>query len=190
MAISLTNKAHGAALFKLFECLGKDLPEMYFSLETGSSNSAYLLNGYDPKNSKRIQVGLFIKLSNKRASPWRYSYYKEHQDEIAFFKEQCGEAFSIFVNGDDGFACMDFEGLKEVLDDYHEEQEWVSISRKPKQAYRVNGNDGKLDKALPINSFPGVIIRYFEREFNDVKPSTRSETFTLRNLVSIFSKRP
>ena len=61
-----------------------------------------------------------------------------------------------------GIACLNFEQLKEILDDNHEEQEWVAISQKLNESYRVSGNDGKLERPLAANSFPQVIVDHFE----------------------------
>ena len=63
MSITITEKAHGAAIMRLLEALGNDLPGKYFSFETGNSNSAYLITGFDPATAKRIQAGIFIKIS-------------------------------------------------------------------------------------------------------------------------------
>ena len=48
MSITITEKAHGAAIMRLLEALGNDLPGKYFSFETGNSNSAYIITGFDP----------------------------------------------------------------------------------------------------------------------------------------------
>lgn len=189
MPINNTDRLHGAAVFKLFEALGKKLPSCYFSIDTGESSSAYLLTGIDPARDLKVQVGLFIKLSNKRLSPWGYSFHQSHQDELLFFKEKCGEAFSIFVNSDDGFACLNFTSMKEVLDDHHEEQEWVSVSRKPKQAYRISGNDGKLERPVPVNAFPEIIVGHFENEFKSIPSDSKRELFSLKGLANLFSRK-
>ena len=105
---------------------------------------------------------MFIKTSAKRKSPWRYNFKKEHQDEVRELFNSHGEVFNIFVNEMSGIACLNFEQLKEILDDNHEEQEWVAISQKLNESYRVSGNDGKLERPLAANSFPQVIVDHFE----------------------------
>ncbi|MDG1097137.1 MAG: hypothetical protein P8N23_05925 [Methylophilaceae bacterium] len=186
MPINSTEKAHGAAVLRLMTALATKLPELFFSLETGKSNSAYLISGFDPQSSLKIQAGIFIKISNNRRSPWRYSFYTSHQDEILLFKNNCGEAFTVFVNGDDGIACLNFTSLKTILDHYHDVIEWVSVSRKPRSAYRISGNDGKLEDAVPMNSFPGAIIDYFTTELNKM-PDKKRKIFTLSNLAKLLS---
>ena len=97
-------------------------------------------------------------------SPWRYSFHQDHQDEILKLKSTHGETFIALIAGDDGIAGFDFNLFKEVLDDLHEEQEWVSVTRKPRENYRIKGNNGTLKKPLPRNSFPSILVDYFKRE--------------------------
>ena len=169
MAINTQEKMHGAVILRLIAALSKELPSANFSLKTGTSQSAYIIEGIVPKNigkGRRAGVGLFVKVSNKWLSPWRYSFHKEHQDEILQLKLTHGETFIALVAGSDGIAAFDFETLKEMLDEHHEEQEWVSVTRKPKQNYRVKGNDGGLNKSLSGNSFPGLLVDYFKQELS------------------------
>ena len=167
MTINTQEKMHGAAILRLIGALSKELPSANFSLKTGASQSAYIIEGIVPKTlgkGRRAGAGLFIKVSNKRLSPWRYSFHRDHQDEILQMKSTRGEAFIALIAGDDGIAAFDFGILKQVLDEHHEEQEWVSVTRKPRENYRVKGNDGALTKSLPGNSFPGIIVDHFKRE--------------------------
>ena len=167
MTINTQEKMHGAAILRLIEALSKELPSANFSLKTGVSQSAYSIGGIVPKTlgkGRRAEAGLFIKVSNKRLSPWRYSFNRDHQDEILKLKSTHGESFIALIAGDDGIAGFDFTLLKEVLDDHHEEQEWVSVTRKPRENYRIKGNDGTLNSTLPRNSFPGIVVDYFRKE--------------------------
>ena len=165
MAINEETRMHGAAVLVLFEELGKALPEINFTLKTGASRNCYILEAIRPSvlgKGKRLAIGLYIKTSQKRRGPWRYNYLKEHQDEILDLKQKFGETFNIFVNGNDGFACVSFSDLKQLLDDHHEDQEWVALSRKPREGYRISGNDGEREKVLRKNNFPNAILSYFE----------------------------
>jgi hypothetical protein len=167
MAINSQEKMHGAAILRLIEALSKELPSANFSLKTGISQSAYSIEGIVPQTfgkGRRAGAGLFIKVSNRRLSPWRYSFHCDHQDEISKLKSTHGETFIALIAGDDGIAGFDFNLLKEVLDEHYEEQEWVSVTRKPRENYRIKGNDGTLNKTLPGNSYPSILVDYFKRE--------------------------
>jgi hypothetical protein len=167
MSINLETQLHGAAVLILFEELGKTLPNINFTLKTGQSRNSYIIEAIRPAllgKGKRVACGLYIKTSQKRRSPWRYNYLKQHQDEVALLRKQHSEAFNVYVNGTDGFACVDFANLKDLLDDHHEEQEWVAVTRKPREGYRISGNDGERETPLRKNNFPTAIIEYFKEK--------------------------
>ncbi|MDA9550253.1 hypothetical protein N9Q02_01090 [bacterium] len=167
MTINTQEKLHGAAILRLIEALSKELPSANFSLKTGISQSAYLIEGNVPKilgKGRSAKAGLFLKVSNKRLSPWKYSFHRDHQNEILKLKSTHGEAFIALIAGNDGIAAFNFHQLKEILDEDHEEQEWVSVSREPREQYRIKGNDGALSNPLPRNAFPGILVDYFRQE--------------------------
>lgn len=167
MSIKDQEQAHGVVALRLWEALSTSLPEVNFSLRPGRSQSSYQLTGLLPKTlgkGRRCSAGLFIKVAHARRSPWRYNFHIEHQAEILDYYQTNGQVFVIFVAGLDGIACLDYEQLKQILDETFEEQEAVSVSRKPRQNYRVSGNDGKLETPLPKNVFPNKIVEYFRTQ--------------------------
>ena len=177
MSIGQEEKLHGVALLRLLEEISSEFPEARFGIGRGLGQSSYLIRGRLLREKRHMLVstktvavefsaGLFVKTSMKRASPWGYNFLKEHQDEILDLKRSCGQVFLVFVNGDDGIACVDFDRFKQVLNEKHEEQEWVRVSRKPRENYRISGNDGGLDNPLPRNSYPKVISEYFDSLIN------------------------
>lgn len=165
MSINNSEKYYGVVVLRILKALGEAIPTTTFSVKTGQSLSSFAIHGISPKTigkGKICSIGLFIKISNKRVTPWSYSFDKVHQDEIAQLKKTHDQVFIAFVAADDGIACIDFEQLKELLDSRHEEQEWVRVSRKLHKTYRIKGNDGSLERPLPRNSFPMNIVRFFE----------------------------
>ena len=171
MNINSEEQSHGVVALRLWEELGLEVSCLSFSISTAESRSrsSYVLKAIQPKmlgTGKESAAGLFIKVSNKRASPWRYSFHKEHQDEILELKQTYGEVFVIFVAGTDGIACVNFESLKQILDHHHEEQEWVALSRKLRQNYRLSGNDGAYERPLPKNTFPSLITDHFKNIYD------------------------
>jgi hypothetical protein len=178
MSLKQEEKFHGVTILRLLEEISLKFPEARFALGHCKSRSSYVIKGRLLKEKRHMLVrstqvavefsaGLFVKTSMKRVSPWAYTFQKEHQDEILELKKECGEVFVVFVNGDDGIAGITFDQLKQILDYNHEQQEWVRISRKLRETYRISGNDGKLDKPLPKNSFPKIVSEYFERLIKD-----------------------
>lgn len=168
MSIKDQEQFHSVVLRRLWLELSSKLPNAHFHLGKGSSQSSYILKAVVPAllgKGKTVSTGVFIKYSSARVTPWRYVFKKSDQDEIQKLKQVHGEVFIAFVNGLDGIACISFDQLKTVLDDIHEEQEWVAVSRKPRQSYRFSGNDGEGEQVLARNSFPDNIVEYFSRFF-------------------------
>jgi len=169
MSILEQHQYHGAAALYLWTELSDQVPNAHFHFAKGVSRSSYILTGIVPKTlgkGRTIRAGVFVKYSTKRLTPWRYSFKLADQEEIQQLHNTYGEVFVVLVNGDDGIACLDFNNLKVILDEHHEEQEWVSISRKPRQNYRVAGNDGSHERPLPMNSYPQVVVDYFKKQLN------------------------
>lgn len=164
MSISGEEKYHAVVLSRIWNAVSEQLPSAHFNVSRGLSRSSYIVSGLLPAaigKGKVSQAGIFIKYATDRVTPWRYSFHKTHQDEILELKNKYGAAFVAFVAGDDGIACVTFEQLKEVLDESYGDVEWVSVSRKLRQNYRVSGADGRLEMPLPRNSFPGSVVDYF-----------------------------
>lgn len=113
-------------------------------------NASYVVND---------DIGIYVKYSSKRMSPWRFSFQKEHQDEILEMKDKLKKVFIIFVCNDDGIVCLSFDELKEVLDTEHCITEWVSIARGPREKYEVKGHDGKLRFKIGNSEFPEKIYK-------------------------------
>jgi hypothetical protein len=117
------------------------------------SNSSYIIND---------NVGIFIKYSSKRMSPWRFSFQKRHQDEILEMKNKLGEVFTILVCNDDGIVCLSFDELKMILDTQHDEGAWISAARGPREEYEVKGSDGKLKFKIANNDFPTKVLKPYK----------------------------
>jgi len=113
------------------------------------SNSSYTINN---------KVGLYIKYSTKRMSPWSFSFKKTHQDEILEMKNKIGEVYTVLVCNNDGIVCLSFDELKRLLDAEHNEIEWISVSRSAREKYLVKGSDGKLKYKIGNNEFPEKIF--------------------------------
>ena len=166
MTITTEQKYHGAAFKELIDELANlENPIHYSITPTNESRSGYIIEVI-PKNQPDtlpLKLGLFIKHSSKRRSPWRYSFQYVHQVEMDLLKDECDDMFLVLIAGDDGIACVNHSMLKEILDEHFGEIEWVSLSRKPNQSYRIAGTDGKLDSTLAKNTFPNLIIDFINK---------------------------
>jgi len=139
-------KFHGMVLARMIHDYKKpSIIEPYPSKD----NSSYIINN---------KIGIYIKYSKKRLSPWRFSFTKEHQDEIQKMKKKLKMVFVVFVCNDDGIAALSFNELKLVLNEDHKETEWVAIKRRTREKYSVSGSDGKLKFKIGECDFPGRLF--------------------------------
>lgn len=114
------------------------------------SNASYVVND---------SIGIYIKYSSKRMTPWRFTFKKEHQEEIGLMKSSFRNVFLILVCNDDGVVCLSYLELKEILDNQHNPIEWVSATRHKREMYLVKGSNGELDFKISQNDFPEKIFR-------------------------------
>lgn len=143
--ISDTDKYHGLVFSKIIRngTIKTDIERF-----ASSSGSSYVING----------VGLYIKYSSKRMSPWAFTFLREHQSEITEMHKKLNKIIIVLVCGDDGIASLNYSEFRLVLDDNHELAENISVSRPPRGKYRISGRDGKLNKCIGQNEFPGKLL--------------------------------
>ena len=125
-------------------------------IQPGPCSSA---NSFCISNNK---VGIYIKKSEKRSSPWRFTFKKTHQEEIYELSKLVENVFIILVCFRDGIVNLEYKTLKKVLDDEYDENEWISASRLSRQQYQVTGSNGKLKHKVPINAFPKKIFEVLQ----------------------------
>ena len=82
---------------------------------------------------------------------------------------------SHFVNKDDGVACLSYELLKQILDDNHEDIEWVSVKSKLRSQYTISGKDGNLNKKISRTDFPRSVGLYVASLLHALEPSEQSD---------------
>jgi len=113
------------------------------------SNAAYVVND---------TAGIYIKHSAKRMTPWRFTFMKEHQEEIDLLKSNFGKVFLVLVCGDDGVVCLSYLELKQLLDNQHDPIEWISATRHKREMYSVKGSNGELDFKIGQSEFPNKLF--------------------------------
>ena len=114
-----------------------------------SGNNSFMINE---------KVGLYLKYSTKKISPWRFSFTKEHQEEMKIMRDLLENIYLVLICGKDGIACIEYEELKQVLDEYYEDVEWVSASRLKREQYSIKGSNGKLDFKIADTDYPKKIF--------------------------------
>jgi hypothetical protein len=113
------------------------------------SNASYVIND---------AIGIYIKYSSKRMTPWRFTFKKEHQGEIDLLKSSFRSVFLILVCNDDGVVCLSYVELKEILDNQHDPIEWISATRHKREMYSVKGSNGELACKIGQSEFPEKVF--------------------------------
>ncbi len=139
---------HGAALLALSQASKK--PVIIESLKEIYENNAYVVNN---------KVGIYIKHTKARLSPWRFTFHKKHQDTIRELNDIYGNVVLLLVCHDDGVVGLDFNDLKNILDHNHGDIEWIRVDRGKRKNYRVSGSDGDLGFTITRDDFIKKILR-------------------------------
>lgn len=140
---------HGAVLTNLLHGSGQSVTIELFPSE---SNASYIINK---------DIGLFIKHSAKRMSPWRFSFAQEHQNEILEMKNRLGKVFLSLVCGEDGIVILSFDDIKALHNETHDPVEWISVARNKNEHYSVKGSDGSLGCKISRKDFPRKLFEGF-----------------------------
>src|SRR5579863_6565439 len=83
------------------------------------SNASYVVND---------TIGIYIKYSAKRMTPWRFTFMKDHREEIALLRSKVKKVFLVLVCNDDGVVCLDSSELTKVLYKQGDATEWISAT--------------------------------------------------------------
>jgi hypothetical protein len=102
--------------------------------------TAFVMNG---------RVGLYVKHSSKRMSPWRFTFTIEQAADLLDLEARFPNSFLVFVCEADGLVTLPFSMLHEIVNFQDSDNAWVSISRPPRAQYSVAGNREELEKKVP-----------------------------------------
>jgi hypothetical protein len=138
---------HGVVFARMVHITQRELAVKPFS---SSDNAAYVVDG---------SIGIYIKYSLKRLSPWRFSFQKRHRDKIHEMKENLSEAFVLLVCNDDGVVVLSFDEFKQILNETGGDSEWISAARNQRQMYSIKGSDGRLSFKVGKDEFLGKLFR-------------------------------
>ena len=135
-------KYHGLVLLKIVR--SSKSPISFIK----EGDNSYIING---------KFAVYVKYTKQRVSPWTFTFRRENQDEISLLSKKYDATFVCMVCHNDGIVCLKFDELKRILD-YNHEDEWIRVSRRPKEKYSVYGSDGKLKNKKGKNEFPKIIL--------------------------------
>jgi hypothetical protein len=108
------------------------------------------------------KIGLHIKHSTKRLSPWSFTFNSEHLHELQTLRRIHHTSFVAFVCGYDGWAALNVADLIPLLNFKETDQAWIRIARQRRSLYAVSGNGGELH--YKISSGPAPIIEALDEK--------------------------
>jgi hypothetical protein len=115
--------------------------------------NAFVVNG---------KVGIFVKHSAKRLSPWRFSFNLDQAADLLDLESRYFDTFAVFVCGDDGIVSLDVGGLHQIVSFQDSEHAWVRIDRKPRSQYAVSGNRSDMPNKI-ANGITQIHDKLLER---------------------------
>ncbi len=95
------------------------------------------------------RVGLFIKHSAVRMSPWQFTFSKANALVLMELRTRAPKVFVVFVCWLDGMMCASLDELTETLGAGVSDQAWVRVERRRNKWYSVSGGAGNLSYKKP-----------------------------------------
>ena len=136
---------HGAALTRLIHMKQAVLIKLFPS----TNNASYVINE---------KIGLYLKHSTKRMSPWVFTFKKSQQNEIDKVYKDIGKIVIGLICHDDGVVGLNYDEFKILLKSENENVESIIIYRRPRKEYTVKGSDGKLKYKIGKKDFVNKIL--------------------------------
>lgn len=90
-------------------------------------------------------VAIHIKHSEKRLSPWQFTFSKDNIEELIKLDTKYRTLFICFVCGSDGFLCITPDEFLHITGPAKSETFWIRVARPRNKMYEVTGNEGTLD---------------------------------------------
>ena len=92
-------------------------------------------------------IGLYIKHSSKRMTPWIFSFTEDNLVELKLLEESTELAFISLVCGHDGFLTLSMEELQYLSDKKQPDNSLtIHVKRRKRHMYAVGGRD-KLESS-------------------------------------------
>lgn len=101
--------------------------------------NAFVVNG---------RVGVYVKHSSARMSPWRFTFTIEQAADLLDLEHKFPDSFVVFVCGQDGLVTLTFADLHTIVSFQESQNAWVSVTRPPRTQYDLAGNRGELQRKV------------------------------------------
>jgi hypothetical protein len=104
-----------------------------------SNNAIYVLND---------RVGLYIKHSTSRISPWRFTFHPSHLIELWDLSKDTEDLFVVLVCGRNSMAVIDVSEAESLLPKQSRESCWISVRTGHNTMLEVEGTLGSLRRKI------------------------------------------
>lgn len=154
MTIPELDRFHGVVLRQLLVAIGR--PVVIGTVDEAGRVDCYRVG------SAAIQ----IKHSGKRLSPWRFTFLREHLDELRTLANSLSPVWSLLVCGSDGVVGVSLVELESILEWDATGSSWVRVSRGRNEMYRVAGGRAELPRAKRrgVEEFVSAALPFGERQ--------------------------
>jgi hypothetical protein len=115
--------------------VGASAPVRIAPLEKAGRTNTFVVNE---------DVGLHVKHSRKRMSPWLFTFHVDQLSELLDVQQNYRNSFVALVCGTDGIATLDLTSLRSIINFDSSEQAWVRVTRQPRSMYGITGNSSDL----------------------------------------------
>lgn len=123
---------------------------------------AYVING---------QIGLLIKHSTARLTPWIFTFAKEHLEELHALRAETQVCFIGLVCDEDGFVCIRDSDLIGILTPTDSDVASVRVDRRARKMYRVSSSGNDLDEKL-ARGVQEIVDEIMQRNTGCAPPSS------------------
>lgn len=135
---------HGVAIIRVIHHESFRLIKVY-----DENSCSYLINEV---------AGMYIKYSQKRLAPWRFTFLEDHIYEITEMDRRLEQAYVVLVCNGDGICCLDWHEFTTVISVENKSYpKWIAVSRMKGEKYSVWGSDGELRHKIGNSDFPRKI---------------------------------
>jgi len=128
---------HGALLHELIVTAGCEISITLRDFH--GRPDAFLIDG---------EVGVLIKHSSARLTPWSFTFNKDHVAEFHALRTDARVCFVALVCDEDGFVCVRDSDLMEIFTPTSADVASVRVDRRPRKMYRVSSSGNALDRKV------------------------------------------
>jgi hypothetical protein len=95
------------------------------------------------------KVAVHIKYSEKRMSPWQFTFSVENVEELIALDRKYQNLFICLVCGSDGVVALKPDEFLQITGPAQSKTYWIRVARPKNKMYELTGNDGTLDSKKP-----------------------------------------